>query len=99
MVVDTVVVHSDNPSWRDMASSDIYGCISTSIVDDGPVSSFSFKNLPQKAPLLSLLRSHWLTHHHPTWLFPARRRPDEPVSSHPLLPRSVEAAMQAAVAE
>jgi integrase/recombinase XerD len=55
--------------------------------------------VPLSPPLLSLLRSHWLTHRHPTWLFPARRRPDELVSSHPLLPRSVEAAMQAAVAE
>src|SRR3954447_11859873 len=55
--------------------------------------------VPLSPPLLSLLRSHWLTHRHPTWLFPARRRPDELVSSHPLLPRSVEAVMQAAVAE
>jgi integrase len=55
--------------------------------------------VPLSPPLLSLLRSHWLTHRHPTWLFPARRRPDELVSSHPLLPRSVEAAMQAAVIE
>ena len=55
--------------------------------------------VPLSPPLLSLLRSHWLTHRHPTWLFPARRRPSELVSSHPRLPRSVEAAMQAAVAE
>jgi integrase/recombinase XerD len=55
--------------------------------------------VPLSPPLLSLLRSHWLTHRHPTWLFPARRRPDELVSSHPLLPRSVEGAMQAAVIE
>src|SRR4051794_28401780 len=55
--------------------------------------------VPLPSPLLALLRSHWLTHRHPTWLFPARRRPDELVSSHPLLPRSVEAAMQAAVIE
>jgi site-specific recombinase XerD len=55
--------------------------------------------VPLSPPLLSLLRSHWLSHHHPTWLFPARRRPNELFSSHPLLPRSVEAAMQAAVTE
>ncbi len=55
--------------------------------------------VPLSPPLLALLRSHWRTHRHPTWLFPARRRPDELFSSHPLLPRSVEAAMQAAVSE
>ncbi len=55
--------------------------------------------VPRSPPLLSLLRSHWRTHHHPTWLFPARRRPSELVSSHLLLPRSVEAALHAAVAE
>ncbi len=55
--------------------------------------------VPLSPPLLSLLRSHWRTHRHPTWLFPARLRPAELISSHPLLPRSVEAAMQAAVAE
>ncbi len=55
--------------------------------------------VPLSPPLLALLRSHWRTHRHPTWLFPARLRPAELISSHPLLPRSVEAAMQAAVAE
>jgi integrase/recombinase XerD len=54
--------------------------------------------VPLSPPLLSLLRAHWRTHRHPTWLFPARRRPSERFSSHPLLPRSIEAAMQAAVA-
>ncbi len=55
--------------------------------------------IPLSPPLLALLRSHWRTHRHPTWLFPARLRPAELISSHPLLPRSVEAAMHAAVAE
>ena len=55
--------------------------------------------VPLSQPLLALLRAHWRTHRHPTWLFPARRRPDEMFASHPLLPRSVEDAMQAAVAE
>ena len=55
--------------------------------------------VPLSPPLLALLRAHWRTHRHPTWLFPARLRPAELISSHPLLPRSVEAAMHAAVAE
>ncbi len=55
--------------------------------------------IPLSPPLLSLLRSHWLTHRHPVWLFPARRRLGEELATHPLLPRSVEAALQAAVAE
>src|SRR5918998_2538334 len=53
--------------------------------------------VPLSPPLLSLLRAHCRTHRHPTWLFPARRRPSELISSHPLLPRSIEAALQAAV--
>ncbi len=55
--------------------------------------------VPLSPPLLSLLRVHWRTHRHPIWLFPARRRIGEPLASHPLLPRSVEAALQAAVTE
>ena len=55
--------------------------------------------VPLSPSLLSLLRSHWLTHRHPIWLFPARRQVGELLASHPLLPRSVEAALQAAVAE
>ncbi len=55
--------------------------------------------VPLSPQLLSLLRSHWRTHRHPLWLFPARRRVGELLASHPLLPRSVEAALQAAVAE
>ncbi len=55
--------------------------------------------VPLSPSLLSLLRSHWLTHRHPIWLFPARRQVGELRASHPLLPRSVEAALQAAVAE
>ena len=55
--------------------------------------------VPLAPQLLPLLRAHWRTHRHPVWLFPARRRVGELHASHPLLPRSAEAAVQAAVAE
>jgi integrase/recombinase XerD len=54
--------------------------------------------VPLAPPLLALLRAHWRTHRHPVWLFPARRRIGDVHASHPLLRRSVEAALQAAVA-
>jgi site-specific recombinase XerD len=55
--------------------------------------------VPLSPQLLTLLRSHWRTHRHPIWLFPARRRLEEQLASLPLSPRSVEAALSAAVAE
>ena len=55
--------------------------------------------VPLSPPLLTLLSTHWRTHQHPVWLFPAQRRLGESLASHPLLPRSVERALQAAVAE
>ncbi len=55
--------------------------------------------VPLSPRLLALLRAHWRTHRHPTWLFPARRRIGERFASHPILPRTIEAALQAAVAE
>ncbi len=48
-LVDTVVVHSDNPSWRDTGFLLYYGCLSTSIVV-GTVSRRSLsKTYPQKS--------------------------------------------------
>src|SRR5919199_6285050 len=47
-LVDTVVVHSDNCAWRDMACSSHYGCCNTSIVPNKPVSLLSSKLYPQK---------------------------------------------------
>ena len=55
--------------------------------------------VPLAPQLLPLLRAHWRTHRHPVWLFPARLRLGELHASHPLLPRSAEAAVQAAAAE
>ena len=56
--------------------------------------------VPLAPALLTLLRSHWRTHRHPVWLFPTRRRwPEHLRATHPLTPRSVEAALTAAVKE
>lgn len=49
--------------------------------------------LPQRS--LELLRSYWLTHRHPTWLFPARRGQ----STAPLASRGVQDAFHAALQE
>ena len=55
--------------------------------------------VPLVPQLLTLLRAHWRTHRHPLWLFPARRNVGQAVATHPLTPRSVQAALTAAVAE
>ena len=55
--------------------------------------------VPLAPPLLTLLRRHWRAYRHPVWLFPARRAAGQRLATHPLSPRSVEAALSAAVAE
>ncbi len=55
--------------------------------------------VPLSPQLLTLLRSHWITHRHPVWLFPARRNVGELLATHPLSSRSVEAVLSAAVVE
>jgi integrase/recombinase XerD len=55
--------------------------------------------LPQQT--LELLREYWVTHRHPTWLFPARGRRGVPVpmATKPLGQRGVQCAFQAALKE
>jgi integrase/recombinase XerD len=56
--------------------------------------------VPLSPQLLTLLRTHWASHRHPVWLFPTRRRaPAQLRATHPLTPRSVEAALTATVRE
>ncbi len=55
--------------------------------------------VPLSPQLLTLLRSHWRAFRHPVWLFPARRAAGQLLATHPLSPRSVEAALSAAVVE
>src|SRR3954447_9976755 len=47
-VVDTVVVHSDNWSWRDTGSSCNYGCLGTSIVAATVFRFFRQKPTPKR---------------------------------------------------
>src|SRR5437764_14892321 len=53
--------------------------------------------VPLSPPLLTLLRTHWASHRHPMWLFPARWHKAR--AAEALAPRSVERAFQAAVSE
>ncbi|MDQ5854482.1 MAG: site-specific integrase [Chloroflexota bacterium] len=55
--------------------------------------------VPLSPLLLTLLRAHWRTHRHLVWLFPARRAAGQVRAPHPRSPRSVEAALRAAVAD
>jgi len=56
--------------------------------------------VPLSPHLLALLRTHWKTHRHPVWLFPARRgAPGEPVATLPMAARGVERAFEAVVTE
>ena len=56
--------------------------------------------VPLAPQLLTLLRSHWRTHHHPVWLFPASRGElHQSCATRPIAARSVRAALQAAVEE
>ena len=53
--------------------------------------------VPLAPQLLPLLRTHWSSHRHPVWLFPARWK--RPEMTGPMSGRGVEAAVQAAAAE
>ena len=55
--------------------------------------------LPEEA--LKMLRQHWLTHHNPVWLFPARRFPSQALerSSQPMEGTGLERAFRAALLE
>lgn len=55
--------------------------------------------LPQRT--LELLRTYWVSHRHPVWLFPARGRRGAPLpnATQPLSGRSVQRAFEAALKE
>ncbi len=53
--------------------------------------------VPLAPQLLTLLRTHWRTHRHPVWLFPARWQ--LPEMTGPMSARGVEVAVRAAAAE
>lgn len=54
--------------------------------------------VPLPAPLLTLLRTHWQTHRHAIWLFPARHRGHAPTTAHqPLASESLRAVWRATV--
>lgn len=53
--------------------------------------------LPQRT--LELLRTYWVTHRHPVWLFPAWGGVDGPETAKPLSGRSVQQAFESALAE
>ena len=55
--------------------------------------------LPESA--LEMLRRHWTSHRHATWLFPAKQRDGKPSAAAlaPMSPNSLQKAMRAAVQE
>jgi site-specific recombinase XerD len=58
------------------------------------------RNVPLPPRTLALLRSHWVTHRNPVWVFPAAERAGQhpPTATQPVADRSVARAFQAAVA-
>src|SRR5262249_20766407 len=56
--------------------------------------------VPLPPRTLALLRTHWLTHHNPTWLFPASERAgiEARTATTPISDRSVQRAFAAALA-
>ncbi len=52
------------------------------------------RGVPLPQPTLALLRTHWSSHHHATWLFPARNVADAP---KPIGDSSVQKAFKAAL--
>lgn len=56
--------------------------------------------VPLPQPTLALLRTYWLTHRHPAWLFPARTRGGpSPTATQPMSPSGVQRAFRAALQE
>ena len=55
--------------------------------------------VPLPQPTLEMLRTHWRTHRHPLWLFPAKPAPQPPSTavSGPISERRVQSAFQAAL--
>jgi integrase/recombinase XerD len=58
------------------------------------------RNVPLPPRTLALLRTHWVTHRNPVWLFPAAERAGQhpPTATQPVADRSVARAFHAAVA-
>lgn len=57
--------------------------------------------VPLPNAILEMLRTHWTTHRHPTWLFPAKARNGDPSAAvvAPMSTSGVQGAMRAAVKE
>lgn len=57
--------------------------------------------VPLPQPTLELLRTHWRTHRHPLWLFPAKPAPQPPSTavSGPISERNVQRAFQGALSD
>lgn len=59
------------------------------------------RHVPLPQSILEMLRCHWTSHHHATWLFPAKPHNGEPASTAvtSMSPNSLQKAMRAAVKE
>ena len=59
------------------------------------------RHVPLPESTLEMLRSHWTTHRHPLWLFPAKPQDGQPwaTATAPMSPGSLQKVMRAAVQE